>query len=288
MIIVKLKGGLGNQLFQYAYGRKLSIQAETELKLDIGASPELFQKNAARSYRLDRFNIQAEIATLQEVEKLKYPMGLISRCVRAFEFRILNKHNIDFDRKCLKKKNNVYKDGFWQSEKYFADIRPALLSELTLAQPLSGDAQRAKVAIDESAGAVSLHVRRGDYISDPGTNRWHGNIATPEYYAKAVAFMSERVANMELFIFSDDIGWVKKNIPLPSSAVFVSTPAIADYEELVLMGLCRHHIIANSSFSWWGAWLNPRKDKIVIAPSRWTNKIPDPHKNIIPPTWTRL
>ncbi len=288
MIIVKLKGGLGNQLFQYAMGRKVAKLAFADLKLDIGASPEMFQKNTARNFKLDFFNIKASIATEEEVKKLKYSFGILSKAYRAFLFWGLKVHNIDYHPEYLKKKDNVYLDGFWQSEKYFLDIREELLSELTPKNQISAKAKKIENDIETAENPISIHIRRGDYVSDPGTNKWHGNICPPEYYYKAIEIMTEKYVHPSFFVFSDDIEWVRENIKCPQPVIYVSQYDLDDCEELILMSKCHHHIIANSSFSWWGAWLNPNNDKTVIAPPRWTNTIPYKNPSILPPEWIRL
>lgn len=288
MIIVKLKGGLGNQLFQYAFGRKLAIQNNSELKLDIGESPEAFHKNTARKFKLDRFNICASIASQEELNQIKNPYGLLSKVLRAFRFWILKKYNIDFEQEQLYVKAPAYLDGFWQTEKYFLDIRPLLLDELTLKDRLSEASKHINEMIKTSHSSASLHVRRGDYISDSKTHKVHGSICTPSYYKEAITALVNHVPLLTFYVFSDDIEWAKNNLPVPREAVFVSNEGIQDYEELILMSLCKHHIIANSSFSWWGAWLNNNPDKIVIAPKKWVNKVPDPHPNIVPDNWIRI
>jgi hypothetical protein len=288
MIIVKLKGGLGNQLFQYAMGRKLSILNRDELKFDIGASAEVFQKNTAREYKLGYFNTKGTPATADEVRRLKYPFGIISKAWRAFTFWGLKIHNIDYHPEYLKKKGNVYLDGFWQSEKYFLDIREALLEELTLKNTMTAKAKKVESDIETAEHPVSIHIRRGDYVLDPGTNKWHGNICSLEYYAKAIELITDKVTHPTFFVFSDDIEWVKENLKCPQPVIYVSQYGLEDYEELILMSKCHHHIIANSSFSWWGAWLNRYKGKTVIAPPKWTNVVPNKNPNILPPKWITL
>ena len=134
-----------------------------------------------------------------------------------------------------------------------------------------------------------MHVRRGDYANDPNTNKYWGTCGI-EYYLEALKYITSKAGNnsMYIFIFSDDIEWVKENMPLQYAATFVSSPEIKDYEELILMSQCDHHIIANSSFSWWGAWLDPKSDKIVIAPKRWTIKDEKNFRDIVPSSWIRI
>ena len=288
MIIVKLKGGMGNQMFQYAFGRHLAIRAQTELKLDIGPSPEIFQKNTAREYSLGHFDIRAGFATEAEVRKLKYPFGIVSKFIRAFEFWILKVQKIGFDPKYLKTKKDAYVDGFWHNEKYFIDIKETILKDFTLNDPLSiKGAETAELIQRSPETSVSLHVRRGDFAADPGTRKHHG-LMTTEYYGGAIQVMKNRVGDIRIFVFSDDIEWVKENIPLSDPHHYVTDPAVPFYEEVHLMSLCRHNIIANSSFSWWGAWLNKNPDKVVIAPERWLAKTGSDYYKEIPESWTKI
>jgi hypothetical protein len=137
----------------------------------------------------------------------------------------------------------------------------------------------------ESSNAVSLHIRRGDYVDDV-KNKYLLTFGL-EYYNEAVSYIKQTVVDPVFYIFSDDIDWAKNNLKI-GEAIFVSSPDIKDYEELVLMSKCKHNIIANSSFSFWGAWLNQNFNKIVIAPKKWSNKFVKQYSNIAPPDWIRL
>jgi hypothetical protein len=283
MIIVKLGGGLGNQLFQYACGRSLSVKNSDILKLDI----EAYTANNPRVYGLGRFNIVENIARQEEIRKLRLPYGFLSRCVRSFKARILRQFNIGFNPKILELKGDIYLEGYWKNEKYFIDIEETIRKEFTLRNPLSQAAQEIKGAIFDEACPVSLHVRRGDYVEVTGTLKYHG-VCTPEYYRDALAYTSMRVPISRLFIFSDDIEWVKNNMTFDFPVTFVSQADIPDYEELMLMSYCKHNIIANSTFSWWGAWLNMNEDKIIVVPKRWLAKTGTDYYEEIPLTWIKL
>ena len=178
--------------------------------------------------------------------------------------------------------------GYWQSEKYFKENKDAIRKEFSLKSPLSPKAQEASAKIARAKCSVSLHVRRGDYVSDAKTNQHHGTCG-PGYYAQALEYIASKAGkDIAAFMFSDDIEWVKKNMLLPYSAIYVSSPEIPDYEELILMSQCRHHIIANSSFSWWGAWLDPRADKIIVAPKQWVQVGNSKMKDVVPEGWVRI
>jgi hypothetical protein len=287
MIIVNLKGGLGNQLFQYAVGRRMSIKNGDLLKLETST----YTAGNFRSYGLHNFNIVENIATGEEVAALKCPHGMISTFVRLFKAHILKQRNVTFDPRIFKMKGDIYLDGYWQSESYFCDIADTIRKDFSLRRPMTNDGERMHAAIKKNPTAVSVHIRRGDYLQKKA-NSYHGLCST-EYYVKAMEVLDRALhqgpgSNVHFFVFSDDIQWVKENIHFPHPVTFVSNASIPDYEELTLMSKCSHHIIANSSFSWWGAWLNPDPQKLVIAPQKWFNTKESKYKGIIPDTWTRI
>lgn len=286
MIIVNLKGGTGNQLFQYALARHLALKNNDTLKLDIdGLARANITGDIYRPFALKAFNIVKEVASPDEVQQLKYPYGIISKAWRWFRFKILRRTNIFFDAQVLTWIGDIYLDGYWQSPLYFEEIRNILLQELTLAEPLSQAAAMYAKQI-KASNAVSLHVRRGDYIKNPRVQKEFG-ICTEAYYEKAITHITAQVTNPTYFVFSDDIKWVRNNLLLGEQVVYVKDQNLTDTEELFLMSLCKHNIIANSSFSWWGAWLNQNNAKIVIAPTPWFNEQPC-DKNLIPNSWTQL
>ncbi|MEI6528810.1 MAG: alpha-1,2-fucosyltransferase [Candidatus Falkowbacteria bacterium] len=138
-----------------------------------------------------------------------------------------------------------------------------------------------------TTNSVSLHIRRGDYVSDPNTKAAHYTYGM-EYYSSAIKLIDSKLDNPVYFIFSDDIAWVKENLKISSSVIFVSAPSTHDYEELMLMSKCKNNIIANSSFSFWGAWLNQNSNKIVIAPKRWNNVYESEYKELLPHSWLKI
>lgn len=283
MIIVKLGGGLGNQLFQYACGRRLALKNNDILKLDI----EAYSERNPRLYGLGHFNIKENLASPVEIKKLRLPYGFISRCLRSFRVRILRKFNVGFDPKILELKGDVYLEGFWKNEKYFLDINETIREEFTLMRAFSPAAQDASNMIIGEISSVSIHIRRGDYVSNSGTAKYHG-VCSQEYYRDALTYLSKRTKISRLFIFSDDIEWVKKNMSFDFPFTFVSNESIPDYEELLLMSYCKHNIIANSTFSWWGAWLNMNSNKIIIAPKRWLAKTGNDYYEELPNKWIKM
>lgn len=283
MITVKLKGGLGNQLFQYSFGRLLSHKNNQELKLDttnLSGSKDTF-----RQYALDVFNINAHIANNYEIASNKYPLGFVSKITKIFNQKILRKYNIGYNDHLLKSKSKYF-EGYFQNHKYLEPIRDILLSDITLKESIEDKYKDLFQKILEN-NSVSIHIRRGDYVNDKKTKKAH-YVFGLEYYQKAIQVIKERLQNPIFFIFSDDIDWVKQNLKINEETYYVSNDNIKDYEELIIMSKCKHNIIANSSFSFWGAWLNQNKDKIVIAPHRWNNKFIKEYRDLLPEDWIKI
>jgi len=270
-------------MFQYAFGRAFGVKNDVEMKLDITGYPQ----QTLRSYGLSHFNIKENIATDDEVKEHKYPFGILSKGWRFFKQKILREFAKDYEPSLLEYRDHYYFDGFFQSEQYFLPIQDVIRREFTLLSPLGEEAIKVAKKIEETELPISLHIRRGDYALDEKTRKVHG-VCSLEYYQKAINTLTQHFPEATFFIFSDDIEWVKENLSLSYPTIFVSKPDIMDYEELHLMSMCAHHIIANSSFSWWGAWLGNNPHKIVVAPKKWTNLVPDDHPHIIPETWTRI
>ncbi len=291
MIIARIRGGLGNQLFQYAAGKRLSMDRHVPLKLDVTGYGNQPGVETVRKFELVHFNIDNTIAAEGEVLKMKYPLGIFSKGRRFLNQKIFKQFNIGYNPKILKAPNTYYLDGYFKNEEYFKPIEETIRKEITLKEPLGPKGQAAKEEIEKTILPVSLHIRRGDYVQDSATAAYHGALPI-EYYHKAIAFLAERIGPFQLFIFSDDINWAKENLTFESPSQFpvhfVSCPEIKDHEELILMSLCKHNIIANSSFSWWAAWLNQNLNKIIIAPKRWLAKTGDDYYKEIPNTWIKL
>jgi len=290
MIIVNLIGGLGNQMFQYACGRAVAEHTGQKLKLDITG----FKDYKLRKYSLDCFNISAEFATEKEIKLYKegrlWFINYFSKKILKRELiknkRFIKEKHFHFDPTILNLKGNCYLFGYWQSEKYFIDIKDIILKEFTLKRPLSQSAKEYENII-LSSQSVSIHVRRGDYVNNPITNSYHG-VCDISYYEKAVDIIYKKVENPKFFIFSDDLSWVKENFKFLKNSLFVELKNAPDYEEMFLMSRCKHNIIANSSFSWWGAWLNQNPNKIVIAPKEWFKDNSINTNDLIPLSWIRI
>lgn len=274
MIIVNLIGGLGNQMFQYAAGRALSWRLSKPLRLDVSgfAGYGLHQ-----GFELSRvFACNPEIATDEEVRDLLgwRASWLARKILMRPSLAILHgaklvvEPHFHYWPGIREVSHTAYLAGYWQSEKYFSDVIETLRADFTFRHPLSKQNAELAGEIGQTT-AVSLHVRRGDYVSDTKTNAAHG-LCSLEYYRAAVLHMAGHVEHPEFFIFSDDIAWAKANLKIDFPCRYVDHNQGAEsYNDMRLMSLCRHHVIANSSFSWWGAWLNPKLGKIVVAPRKW-------------------
>jgi len=280
MIVVGLKGGLGNQMFQYAVGRRLALKLGTNLRLDI--SFHLHDQGSAtpRPYLLDRLNVKGEVIGDRELMDFldaglsRYKRGL-NRTVleltghRTFKSpRVFVESAQSFDRAVLDLPDNRYLSGYFQCERYFVDIRDVLLDDLRVLKEMNKANQEMKGEIAD-ANSVCIHFRRGDYYSNPAARRVHA-VNLDDYYKAAIAEMRERIGGCRFFLFSDEPDWVRANFNLGDDCAVVDINSPNEPEQdLRLMSLCKHFIIANSSFSWWGAWLSQSPGKVVIAPKRW-------------------
>jgi hypothetical protein len=280
-------------MFQYATGRALSLRQQKDsgkevlLKLDATNYSKRNGVDTDRHYGLNNFNIIENIATDDEISKLKYPKGVASVYYKKIRTK-LGLFNISFVPRMLKRKGDIYLDGFWQSEKYFDDFADQIHIDYTSKNPLGDHAKIYANEIESKEITVSLHVRRGDYANDPNTNKYWGTFSN-EYYSVALKHIASKVGNrIHVFVFSDDIEWVKEHISIPYPTTYISSPDIVEYEEIVLMSMCHHNIIANSTFSWWGAWLNRNPEKIVIAPKNWVKRRKLTFRNIVPKSWIRI
>ncbi len=290
MIIVRLSGGLGNQLFQFAAGSALAHRRKTKLLLDISGFDNASPDTTKRVYELGAFKIRAAPAGSGQIRKLAAPRGLrrlLNKVTPYYRNSVYREPFFHFDPNFLRAASDTLLSGYWQSEKYFSDVAPAIRNELQVTAPISPTTRSLYRQIG-AVNAVSIHIRRGDYVSSKKTHLVHGTCSL-EYYRQALALLKEKIGEAELFIFSDDIAWTKANLvsDLPTHFVDHNDAAHA-YEDLFLMSSCRHHIIANSSFSWWGAWLNGYSDKIVVAPRKWFSHSGADTKDLLPEGWIKV
>ncbi len=294
MVIVRLTGGIGNQMFQYATARRIAWVNQARLLMDLG----WFQEEGwwtRRKFELGAFCISAEKAGEDDVRRLRsgrqnalfrrLPLFLKKRIFHTRQSHIIEKC-YDFDPEIMGLQGDVYLDGHWQSERYFQDVTALIRREFTFRTD-PAEPNRRMVEYIRSCTSVSMHIRRGDYVTLPQANSFHG-LCPLSYYRSAVDQLSRRIDLPVFFVFSDDIDWVKQNLDLGFETHFMdyNGPERGD-EDLRLMSACRHHIIANSSFSWWGAWLSDNPQKIVFAPRKWFNRDIETPDNI-PDSWVRL
>jgi len=288
VVIVKLLGGLGNQMFQYAFGKKMALKNNCDLKLDLS----FYQEQNARRYELDHFNITPAIATSPEVEALKQKQVRQENLRFKFLFKprpyFIHEKNLAFNPAYFNTRDQVYIDGYWQSEKYFIDAAPQIREDFRFATPPSNN-NRLMLSQIESCNAVSIHIRRGDFLAAEFIEI-HG-LCSVEYYNDAVDIMAKKIEKPVFFVFSDNIPWAKQNIKTNQEICFVDiNDDHSAFEDLRLMSACKHHIIANSSFSWWGAWLNAGENKLVIAPKKWfaNEDMNKASSSIVPENWIRI
>lgn len=284
MIIVRLIGGLGNQMFQYAAASALASRLGVELVLDTRG----FDNYTLREYGLNAFNIESRIATEEELRD--FP-----NWQRRF-FEILNKlikvggkfyiePFFEYNKKFDKLKDGIHLSGYFQSQNYFISIREKLITQFV---PLKKIDTHNQLIINKilSSESVSLHVRRGDYVSVQKNLELIG-VCSLDYYKKAITQMREKLSDPVFFVFSNDMDWARDNLPLSQHDVLVDGNADTPEMDIFLMSQCRHHIIANSSFSWWGAWLSNYKEQCVVAPSPWfeSSKLTD--IDLLPASWQK-
>ena len=292
MIISHFSGGLGNQMFQYAFGRATAKRLGTQLLID-STDSTLSIHNGFELARI--FNIQATEVTKEDMQEVLgiFRYGLVRKALKVTGLRKLLKSTyieepcFHFEPEMLSIPDNSFIKGYWQSEKYFTEIENDIRSDFTFNLPLSPRNEEIAKFIDQS-NSVSLHVRRNDFVKNPDINSFHG-LCSLEYYNAAIRYIACRVEHPIFFVFSDDLNWVKSNLIIDFPCEFIGhNQGIESYNDMRLMSLCKHHIIANSSFSWWGAWLNPNTSNLTVAPECW---FADPRLDtcdLLPADWMRV
>lgn len=294
MIVAKIIGGLGNQMFQYAAGRALAARRGGDFAIDRGD----FAVYRTHAYGLHNFALE-----VADVPPALVPrpagQGIWPRCrgrVRDLVDRVAGRPPLTkvveagqtFDPAVAGLPDNVYLDGYWQSERYFADHADLIRADFAIRAAPSPENRRWLEMIGQGK-AVSLHVRRGDYVTSAAANTVHGTCDL-DYYDRAVADMRTRLGDPVFFVFSDDPAWVRDNLRFDGAThhFVANNDAATNYEDLRLMAACDHHVIANSTFSWWGAWLNPSPHKVVVAPARWFRADGFDDRDLVPAAWVRL
>ena len=296
MVVVHLKGGLGNQMFQYALGRSLAIKYQTKLILDYS----FFKNQVAREgftpreFELGIFHIEGtcendqnfnDYRKLKKLDKIKALLGLPYK--KAFTEKCFS-----FNQEVEKLKPPVYLEGFWQCERYFSCVSDEIRKDFIFRFPMDHVSAKVVEEIKNCSLSVSIHVRRGDYVNSVKNKDFHGICDLP-FYIRAKEILEEKLKGRKIryFVFSDDPAWVEENLTIYFSNVSVVSHNIGkeSWKDMYLMSLCKHNVIANSSFSWWGAWLNRNSEKIVIAPDRWFNNAPEFYNtsDLIPADWIK-
>lgn len=263
MVIIKMMGGLGNQMFQYALYKAFE-QKHTDVYADL-----LWYRNKSVKFELYNFGIEINLASEKYINRFSdCQLDFVSRLRRKIFGKrksfVLEKYDSCYESDILRL-DNVYLSGYWQTDKYFSSIREKLLEDF--------DFELANSQVSEwedkikNKNSVSIHIRRGDYLQ----GKLYGGICTSLYYAKAIEYIKMKVPNARFFVFSDDVEWVKQQEEFKGFVVVDRNEQTTAISDMYLMSLCKYNIIANSSFSWWAAWLNKNEQKIVIAPQHWLN-----------------
>ena len=282
MITSKLSGGLGNQMFQYAAGRALSKRIDVELTLDLEWFKRRTQKNirSPRSYALAAFQLSPSVRFLQNSSSATRLLSTSKKRNRT----VFSESTHTYDPRFEALTGNTVLDGYWQSERYFKDQADTIRTDFAFRTANSATDSCLERTI-RSTNSVSVHIRRGDYVTDPYASDFHGNLSA-NYYSGAIRAITDLVASPHLFVFSDEIDWCRKHFSSNLPMTFVTNNhqdgAITD---LRLMSTCCHHIVANSSFSWWGAWLGQNSEKTVVAPKSWFSTSTHDTSDVVPASW---
>lgn len=297
-IIVKIVGGLGNQMFQYAFAYAIAKKFDAKILLDLSWFEEVKndENTTTRVFELDAFNIDYRVATKEDLSHVTYQkhQNKIERFlwnvlkIKKYEptaNSVVETSAYNFNKKLVESPDYIYYSGFFQNEKYFKNVRRDLLKSFSSNIELD---EKNQFILDEilKTNSVSIHIRRGDYVSLESAKNFHGTCSL-EYYKKAIEYIAKKVRNPQFFLFSDDICWAMANLDIDYPLTIVDFNINKGWLDLNLMKNCRHNIVANSSFSWWGAWLNENPEKIIITPKRWIAK-KFKKCDIIPKDWTKL
>lgn len=275
-IIIKLKGGLGNQIFQFAAAYTLAKQQNINLIIDT----TYLSRDSFRKYELHNLNLEYRVINSNLKRRLFIFFNLISTLRLPIKFFEVE----EFKFKSVQNNNNrlLIMDGYFQNTKYFSDSKDDLIHFFNINYDKCEILNNIK-----NTESVALHIRRGDYVNNSKTNQIHG-ICNLEYYNRALSFFSDH--KYIIYIFSDDIEWVRKNIKLTNQHHFISENTESDFQEFILMKNCKNFIISNSTFSWWAAWLANNHNKKVICPKNWfkDENLNQLSKSLIPQDWIKF
>lgn len=291
-ILVREMGGLGNQLFQYAAGLYYSTRYRVPLVVAADPDPHAASAGYPRPFQLSMFQIQAPMRPATQIERIllttnrrfQYMAAGLRGLLGVRLFEEPEPYRFCPELPAKKRARRVYLRAYWQAAGYASAVESRLREELVIKSPPSGKNLETLNRIAESPCPVSVHIRRGDYKLGPR------DLTLPlRYYEEALNVLSQRFSSPELFVFSDDIEFARQNLCLKAPIHFVGhNDEFNAFEDLRLMAACRHHIIANSTFSWWGAWLDPRADKLVLAPRHWRGYTPSHYPDLYPAGWKTI
>ncbi len=287
-------GGLGNQMFQYAAAKTLAEHHRVPMKVDLSFLNDRSAKEnfTFREYELDCFDTSIDIATKNELSTFNRKnrfIGFMKSLIGISTPMHYYEQSFYYNESFYELPNEILLEGYFQSEKYFIQIRSLLLENFKWRSPATGF-NLSLIENIKSTNSVSLHIRRGDFVENKVINSIHG-LCDINYYQRAITHVNSIMQNTTFFIFSDDINWAKQELGMTSNVIYIDhNIGKESYWDMRLMSYCKHNIIANSSFSWWGAWLNTNKSKIVIAPKIWFNNynLNLQTENLIPHEWVRI
>jgi len=292
MIIIKLQGGLGNQLFQWAFGLSKALHSDVELKFDSSS----YKTDRLRNLELTTLVNDVAIASKQEIENVRLETNLLTVLKRKLLTIVLPyyKRNIVceqaylLDEQLKNEKNTTnYFEGYWQNEAYFIANKTIVLDKLNFKINTSKAYINHKADIKlNKHNAIAIHVRRGDYVNDARILKIHG-VCEIDYYKKAIESIKKEFQNCKFYIFSNDQDWSIKNFEFLVNKVIIDDTETV-FEDLELMSLCKGQIIANSSLSWWSAWINQNPNKKIIAPKKWFNKTDIDYSELVPNSWLKI
>ena len=291
MIIAALNSGFANQMFQFACARAVSLKKGYEFGMEgtwLDRDP-LRSLELPRHFGLERFLLSEKALGTQ----IRARIGFFGRRLNryrypdAFGLQLYQEPHFTFDKNVFNVSDDTLLRGYWQTEKYFNEFADVIRQDFQFASTPSGRNADLIAELAETH-SIALHVRRGDYVADPLVAKNHG-VCPPVYYERALDLLNRKIDAYRLFVFSDDPDWVRANMQFDSSATYVSWNRGADsFEDMRLMSHCSHNVIANSSFSWWAAWLNANPQKLVVAPQRWFGSLAHDTSDLVPPQWIRL
>lgn len=295
MVVVIITGGLGNQMFQYASARALAYRIKQPLYLDISSFESEIPNVAKRTFELDLFtNIKPAFLTSFKRSGFYQPLrwdNRLKKLLRRPIGNVLYENTHSFNESILTVKPPVLLHGYWQTERYFRDVRDIILKDFEFPRLSETDINTSLLDEIRNSESVAVHVRRGDYITYEPTHNFHG-VCSINYYENAIHYIVDNYPGCRFYFFSDEPEWVQINLMGDgiNGKVISVNKGTDSWKDMLLMSNCKHNIIANSSFSWWGAWLNQHPHKKVIAPNKWF-KTNDPFfepNEIVPESWLKF